>query len=210
MYITTTIELREVTLLQEDGHVIDCEESVSLTVVCMTEGACVSGEYTYKLLESPSTCNMKKIRTVPMVRVMLPHGTSREKQYWVNQEHKIILRQAGELQVASCSRLSTLFRTQYKFLHFAIALPENHGLEKVQAESVDLELELRTSEEYLLYRMEQQLYNRFREVGQKLCNLNSANLQALEHSPFHNDALIRIRGQICQEVSCSEVVVTVT
>ena len=58
--------------------------------------------------------------------------------------------------------------------------------------------------------MEQQLYNRFREVGQKLCNLNSANLQSLERSLFHKDALIRIRGRICQELSCSEVVVTVT
>ena len=113
------------------------------------------------------------------------------------------------MQVASCSRLSTLIRTQYKSLHFTIALPENHGLEKVQAESVDLELELKTSEEYLLYRMEQQFYNRFQEVGQKLCNINSANLQLLERSPFHKNALIRIRGQICQELSCTEVVVTV-
>ena len=103
MYITTTIELREVTLLQEDGHVIDCEESVSLTVVCMTEGACVSGEYTYKLLESPSTCDMKEVRTIPMTRVVLPHGTNREEHYWVSQEHKIILRRAGELQVTGCS-----------------------------------------------------------------------------------------------------------
>ena len=91
VYITRTIELREVTLLQEDERVIDSKESVSLTAACVTEGACVSGEYTYKLLESPSTCDMKEVRTVPMVRVMLPHGTSREEQYWVNQEHKIIL-----------------------------------------------------------------------------------------------------------------------
>ena len=209
VYITTEIELREVILLQENGRVIDAEESVSLTATCVTDGACVNGEYTYKLLETPSTCDMREVRTIAMTRVVLPHGTNREEQYWVSQEHKIVLRRAGELQVAGCSRLSTLVRTQYKSLHFAIGLPENHGLEKVQAESVDLELELKTSEEYLLYRMEQQFYNKFREVGRQLCNINSANLQSLERSPFHTNALIRIRGQLVQELSCTEVVVSV-
>ena len=95
VYVTTTVELREVTLLQEDGRVIDSDESVFLTMACVTEGACVSGEYTYWLLESPSPCNMKEIRTVPMVRVTLPHGTNHEEQYCVNQEHKVILRRTG-------------------------------------------------------------------------------------------------------------------
>ena len=97
-------------LLQENGRVIDSEESVSLTATCVTDGACVSGEYTYKLLESPSTCDMKEVRTIAMTRVVLPHGTNREEQYWVSQEHKIVLRRAGELQVAGCSRLSTSLR----------------------------------------------------------------------------------------------------
>lgn len=210
IYVTTMIELREVTLIQEGGRVIDADESVTLTAACVSEGSCISGEFTYRLLESPSPCNLREIRTVPMVRVTLPHRTSREEQYWVNQEHKIILRRTGELQVTGCLRLNSVSRTQYKSLHFVLNLPDNHGLEKVPAESVDLELEVKTSEEYLLYRMEQSLYDRFREVGQKICNLNSANLRTLERSPFHKDALIRIRGQICQELSCNEVVVTVS
>ena len=65
---------------------------MSLTAACVTDGACVNGEYTYKLLESPSTCDMKEVRTIPMTRVVLPHGTNREEQYGVSQEHKIVLR----------------------------------------------------------------------------------------------------------------------
>ena len=83
-------------------------------------------------------------------------------------------------------------------------------MEKVLAESVDLGLEVCVSEEFIYYRIEQKLYNRFQEVGQKLCNTNSANLRLWERSSFHRDALIRICGQICQELSGSEDVVTIS
>ena len=69
---------------------------------------------------------------------------------------------------------------------------------------------MHVSEKLIYYRMEEKLYNRFQKVVQILCNINSANLRSLEQSLFHQNALIRIRGQICQELSCSEVILTVS
>ena len=84
------------------------------------------------------------------------------------------------------------------------------ALGPVQAETVSLDLQIRTSEEYIMYRAESLLREKFKSLGQRMCRLNFASLRSLERSPFHQDTLIWVRGQLIQELTCKEVKVELT
>ena len=75
-------------------------------------------------------------------------------------------------------------------------------------EILDLDLELRISEEYLHYEMERALQEQVTDMQHHLCSISAENLQQMERSPLHIDALIRIRGDIIQEMKCQTVEVT--
>ena len=68
---------------------------------------------------------------------------------------------------------------------------------------IDMDLELRQSEEYLMYRTEVLLQSRTRAMQTHLCVMGLNSLQQMERSPFHPDSLIRSRGTIIQELSCT-------
>ena len=61
---------------------------------------------------------------------------------------------------------------------------------------INLDLELGMSEEYLMYRTEQQLTTRTIQMQQHLCTLGMSNIADMERSPFHPDAMIRAQGHI--------------
>ena len=75
---------------------------------------------------------------------------------------------------------------------------------------IDMDLELQQSEEYLMYRTEMLLKSRTQSMQTHLCILGLNSLQQMERSPFHKDSLIRSRGMILQELSCTPCQVTVT
>ena len=56
---------------------------------------------------------------------------------------------------------------------------------------IDMDLELRLSEEYLMYRTEELLMLKSKSMQSHLCILGLNSLQQMERSPFHKDALIR-------------------
>lgn len=208
VYVTISVELKEVTLVYEDGKVVDTDESTTLPTTCVTDGSCVGGEFVYKIIDKVNTCNFRLIRTVPMTRVLLPHGEKREEDYWISEEHKLILRKNGEIQISGCPGVTSAWRSEYPSLYFIIGnTPTN--LETATADTVNTELTIKVTEEYLLFRLESQMYSKLQDLTEQLCSVSSANLQTLERSPFHKNALIRIRGQVAQEYSCTEITIQV-
>ena len=65
---------------------------------------------------------------------------------------------------------------------------------------INMDLELRISEEYLMYRTKELLMSRTAQMQSNLCILGLNSLQQMERSPYHPDALIRTRGHILQEL----------
>ena len=207
VYVTAEIEMIETTLLLEGEKVVDTMNSVKLPYHCVPDKGCMGGENTYVLLDTPNLCSWREIRTIKGEKVVLPHdGTN--TFYWVNKEHKMIIRKAGETTIQGCPGLKTIWESEYSDLYFLINPAIK--LEQITADAVNLDLELRISEEYILFRMETQLWDKLKRLGDKLCTINSVGLRHLEKSPFHEDALIRVRGQLIQELKCKVVSVTAT
>ena len=61
---------------------------------------------------------------------------------------------------------------------------------------INMDLELRISEEYLMYLTEELLMSKLKSMQLHLCILGLNSLQQMERSPFHTDALIRTCGHI--------------
>jgi len=210
VYTTTVVELTETTLISQTGKLTDTDSRINIPSTCINTAGCVYGDYTYVLLEVPSQCNLYEVRTISATVVSLPHD-SVSTQYYVNTEHKIIVRQGDLYQVQGCAGLPQVYKTEYDGLLMLILTGSTRPtLPPVQAETISMDMQIRTSEEYIMYRTEQLLRDKFKLLGHRVCRMNFASLKSLERSPFHKNALIRIRGQLIQELTCKEVQVTAT
>ena len=89
--------------------------------------------------------------------MVIPHdGTN--TFYWVNKEHKMIIQKAGETTIQGCRGLKTIWETDYSDLYFLIN--PTIKLEQITADAVNLDLELRIYEEYILFCMETQFWDK--------------------------------------------------
>ena len=169
---------------------------------------CSMGIDTYLVLEKPNRCQLAKIRSLVVSQVQLTHK-GKSENYLVNEEHKIILRKLDKQRSEECDL--TYFTTDYPELMIVQNSQENSAklLEmSTHADSINLDLELRLSEEFLHFQMERMVQSSIHEVQKHLCTLGANSLHQLERSPIHPNALIRDRGDIIQEMQCQTVEVT--
>lgn len=205
---SVTITMSEIDVEISSDRIIDVQSNVELSKHCVDNMKCIMGIDTYLLLEKPDHCQLAKIRSMLVKEIRLNHK-GKSELYLINEEHKIILRQLDKQRNEECDL--TYFTTDYPEL---MIIPETQNMiNKLQGltmhpESINLDLELRLSEEYLHYQMEVMLQSTVHEIQKHLCMLGEHSIQQLERSPFHPDALIRDRGDIIQEMQCRTVEVT--
>ena len=209
VYVTTEVMLTQVDILSSGLKTEDTDLRIALPATCILDGACEVDTYTYVLIDKVDLCKLQEVRMIPMTKYMLPHGGSL-RLYYVNKLHKVILRKSEVFQVTGCPGLSEVFKTEHEYVFILPLSGENKpSVPSLSAGSIDLDLEIKVSEEYLLFRMEQVLVSRFSSLSQKLCQMNLHSLRTLERSPFHDFAIIRIRGQLVQELTCDQVTVDI-
>ncbi len=144
---------------------------------------CLMGIDTYLVLEKPNRCQLAKIRSLTVSQVQLTHK-GKSENYLVNEEHKIILRKLDKQRSEECDL--TYFTTDYPELMIVQDSLENSVklLEmSTHADSLDLDLELRLSEEFLHFQMERVIQSSIHEVQKHLCTLGTNTLHQLERSP---------------------------
>ena len=139
-----------------------------------------------------------------MQEIVLSHD-NKLTEYLVNHEHKLILRITGTAKDDNCDVL--LHHTNYPELKLII----DGGVTNLDTlhVQVDMDLELRQSEEYVIYRSEMLVNLRTQTMQKSLCVQQVLSLQQVERSPFHRDSLTKVRGMIIQELSCTPCQVTV-
>jgi hypothetical protein len=146
------------------------------------------------------------------VTIMTKQG---EKTAFVNDEHKIFLiTELEESADNSCRPLNLITGTQFtdiKILHSGNTMIQNLDsvVSRLSASSLDLTIELRSSEEYLAFNMEQRIQGRMVDVGLSLCKMARHALDGAEVSPFHPNSLLRVRGELVMELGCTPVRVEV-
>ena len=106
----------------------------------------IEGLHTYLITSPINKCRLKKIRTISMQTTqIIPDNILTE--YLVNQDHKLILRITDTARDDECDH------TNYPELKIIID-SEAPAIGTVQTQ-INMDLELRISEEYLMYRTEE-------------------------------------------------------
>ena len=97
-------------------------------------------------------------------------------EYLVNQDHKLILRITDTVRDDKCD--VQIHHTNYPELKIIID-SEAPAIGTVQTQ-INMDLELRISEEYLMYRTEELLMTRTAQMQSHLCTLGLRCLQQME------------------------------
>ena len=202
---TVQLSMVDLSIQVGDQEVQELRDMTILSPACITEMQCVHGLHMYLITSPVNKCKLKVIRTIDMIPVQLIH-LDRITEYLVNHEHKLILRITDTARDDVCDVL--IHHTNYPELKLIM----NAGVTTIDMlhVQIDMDLELRQSEEYLMYRTEALLQSRTQAMQAHLCAMRLNSLHSMERSPFHPDSLIRSRGTIIQELRCSPCQVTAT
>ena len=142
-----------------------------------------------------------------MKKVQLETNKGSQTAY-VSDEHKLLLiMKPDEATDDSCRPLLSVGGTQYptiKILHNGNLQSSNFQniISKLGPSQLNIDLELISAVEYEAYDLEQKMSLQMHLVGTSLCTMSRQNLHQAEISPFHKDSLIRVRGDIVQELRC--------
>ena len=194
-------------------QIVDLDSNVPLSRACLRDTACIDGTSAYAIEQVKNECDLHVIRKLDMVRVQVQTEQGMRKAL-VSHEHKIFLEIKGqEAAGKGCEPLYAVQTTNYPELKIitaeSAAVPMPSISAHLTATDVNIDLEIRSSEEYLAYRFETLIQNQIAKMGEKLCNLNSHGITRVEMSPFHQNSLLRVLGDVIQELTCAPVRVQV-
>ena len=184
-----------------EGTLVDVTNRRKLSYTCRPGSACASNEDMYVFDQRPNLCSLRHIRTIQMSPL-----TVQGQQHYVSKAHRLYIRKGGALPMPTGCPTGTVHATQYKKL--LISMDQVSTLLPVEG-NVDLDLEIRTTVEFT----EVEAINLAREMIQEehhslcLLTLQSAAVGDVR-SPFTKNAILRSRGDVLTELSCSEVQVT--
>ena len=207
--VSTEVLVKEISIEIDIGSSIDLDSQVSLPTACSRDTTCQVGPTAYYIEHPANSCPLYTIRTIPMksVKILTENG---EKTALLSTKHKLLL-PLGDKEAAhsECRPVFSYQATSYPDIK---VITEEHAVASVtniathlSPSILDLDLELRTSEEYLAYLFEETLQQSLANVGLSICKMGKHGLGNSEISPFHPNSLLRIRGDIVQELTCNPV-----
>ena len=168
--ITVQLEFIKVQIEVDTHKAMDLDSNVVLPQDCINHELCDDGMLGYIIYHPISSCPLYSIRSLPMYKVSV-NTKEGIKNALVNHQHKVFLILGLEESAdMSCRPLNMITGTQFsdiKVLHIGNTIVENFGsvVSKLSASTLDLTLEMRSSEEYLAYNLEQGIQNRMTKVG---------------------------------------------
>ena len=204
---TTQVTMSEVEIQMSRDTVTEILDNIELDRQCVVSMKCIIGTNTYIILEKPNLCNLEKIRNLELNKIRLKRkGIMTE--YLVDKKHEIILRKTNKQRSEECDLV--YFETDYPELVIITSM-DDPKLSDLTAhpDSISLDLELRMTTEFSHYRVEMMIESTIHGIQKHLCMLGTESIQQMERSPIHPNALIRDRGDIIQEMECTQVEVTV-
>lgn len=191
------------------GKLVDLDSNQPMPLNCLANSECQVGGQTYILLEQPPSCELAWIQTVDMQLVDIVTKGGKQAAL-ASAEHKLLLYLGQKEPVpAGCDHLLAIYATQYKDLKIVTSEVTQIDLSALnialQPGQLELELELRTTIEYAAYAQELSLQLAISNLGATLCQTMVPGLKDTELSPFHKHHLIRLRGDVIEELLCTPV-----
>ena len=207
--VTAQIKFVSVDIELDIASARDLESRVQLPTTCARDVTCSDGPFAYVVAHPAKQCNLYILRSLPMKQTTVRTSKGDETAL-VSHQHKIFLiLKDREVTQKDCR---PVYECQMTNFHDLKVVREEDAMSQIAALSdhlaasqVDIDLELRTASEYMSYRFERMLANQLRHVAGNLCKISQHTWGDAELSPFHQHALLRIKGELLQELTCKEV-----
>ena len=200
--------MEEVELEYSPGSLKDLYYNVQLPTRCQVDRECTHDLATYVVLEPRTWCPLKLIRTIPMETVTV-RARGQERTGLVSHAHKVFLLEETEYQgPTTCRFKEKLLNTNFDKLKVVRGALRTYAAELAQ-DGLDLDLEVRVLSEYKAFVAERSLEAQQSDLAQALCKMTQHNLHSVEISPFNQDALLRVSGEVLNELRCTRVTVQV-
>ena len=208
--ISAEVIIKAIEIETDIVRALDLDRNVPLPTTCAHERQCQVGTEAYLMVHPESACPLSVIRTADMNLVKLQSDDG-EKDALIDHQDKILLTLVNkEIAPTACRPIFSMYQTEFSNLKVVtedIALAAVSNIVKhFDASLLDLDLEIRTSESYLTYYFQEVLFQQMKSVTSKICTVSSHSLELNELSPFHPDSLLRVRGDIIQELRCKRVI----
>ena len=210
--ISVTLTVKQISIELSASQVTDLDQHVSIPSACLDSNGCQVGDTAYIIPQVVSTCPLYSVRLMPMSPTIIPTKAGQQNAL-VNEDHKVLfILGRREPSPAGCNQPFSLVRTQYPQFRIITDREEEaavHTLaETLPPSALDMDLEIRSSEEYLAFSFEKRFSEQLTHTGLQLCHIAANALAQAELSPFAPDSIIRVRGDILQELQCSATTVT--
>ena len=206
--VSTEVIVRKISIELGRERTLDLDRNVQMPEYCSKQPTCVLGPVSYVLREQRETCPLYTIRSLLMTKTRLKVG-QKERTAYINNEHKILLTAVEKETAPVGCRVGHYLRTEHDKLKI---IPEDlqqgsvkHLAQFIPASALDVDLELKVTAEYLAYNFERAMAERINLVGKKLCEMAKEGLHNQELSPFHPNSMLRIKGDLVQELQCEPV-----
>ena len=197
--------IEEIQVGVEADKLNDLTNQLIIPDECRTTTLCTSSEGTFMISQIP-TCNLVHIRTLPMQLISIPED-GKLREVLVSKEHRILLRLKNERRAKEgCNPVRTYRDTD--FMDIKVILRQegqpqltHPGLD-FDSSVLDLELEFRIASQFLQWDSQNKLNSQLKALGARLCSVMQEAVDNYELSPYHKHALIRVRGDVVQELFC--------
>ena len=103
---TVEISMTEVDILITDSRLTDIQNNMDLEKGCIDNMKCIVGTHTYLLLDQPTSCKWARVRSLQLTPIQLIKKKI-PTTYYVNQEHKVILRKVSQQKLDDCQVTAT-------------------------------------------------------------------------------------------------------
>ena len=203
---TVKLEVRTVTVTVRENLVEDEESGFQLVPGCGEQQTCVSGHDVFVFKKELNKCPYYIVRAekFTVLEVQTPIDPHKAVQ---NDQHHLYLRLEGKgPPPPECvSAYSHQYQTDFKELVvvFKKDMDDDRLLDRLTGRAVDIQLEERVIDSYNDRRTAHQLHNLTNNLSQELCQISRSAWLTDTISPWHPDSLLRTRGEIIQELTCT-------
>ena len=217
-----TVKLRVMTVTLEHDigarQLVDVTNHVPLRSTCLDDLLCTVGTRSYYIPHLGHDCPFYPVRAVELTTAFVPADNERgTDKLLISHEHKLLLEEWAAAPIPTiCMHIGirgSMSRTNIDEIYVTFDPVTMDGFTQLATmlppSSVNAEIELKTTSEYLAYVFETQLRKKVRLLHSSLCRLNEDQILTADLSPFHSHALIRARGDVVQEMLCTPVDLTV-
>ena len=212
--IDAKFTIQEIEIQVAKGFLKDLSTNLILPEPCQGARYCVLPTETYILMGHVNRkCHLHVVRErLTFDQYSVLEG-NKKSTFLVSNPHKLLFVEKGTRQgthEACFPPNVSLISTQLPaILLVKSGLTAKHRIPKLHGEGVNLDLEVKVAEAYVLFKSQERLMNLLKGIDARFCETDVKTLPLYQRSPFTPHHLLRIHGELVQELKCKEVSVEI-